>query len=201
MAAIKICGLTRPCDIDFVNELKPEYIGFVFAPSKRQVSVSQAKELIQQVSYSQCVGVFVNETPQRICQIATQSDLDIIQLHGDETQEDIDYIKANSLCLVWKALRLRNQNDLNQLNQLHPDRFLLDSFHEDAYGGSGKRMDERLLQNVNTKELILAGGIDIHNVKELLAYHPFAIDVSSGVETNHVKDYGKIKQLIREVRT
>lgn len=87
------------------------------------------------------------------------------------------------------------------MKQLHPDRFLLDSFQKDTHGGTGQRIKKELLNHIDTSNVILAGGINYHNIKEILAYQPYAIDVSSGVETNGVKDPFKIKQLIREVRT
>lgn len=200
MVRFKICGLTRACEIDAINQLKPEYIGFVFAPSKRQVTISQAKDLISKTTYSQCVGVFVNEDLQKICEIAKETKLHVIQLHGEETQKDIDDIKTHTGCEVWKALRIAEVDDFQQLKQLHPDRFLLDSFQKDVYGGSGKCIDDALLKQIDTTSLILAGGIDATNIKRILAYHPYAIDVSSGVETDGVKDKEKIKRIIQEVR-
>lgn len=199
MVPIKICGLKRPGDITIINEARPAYAGFVFAPSKRQVTTQQAQELIAMLQDVRSVGVFVNEDVEKIRWIASLVHLDIIQLHGEECDEDIQYLRQSTQCKIWKALRIDSMDDLSCMKQLHPDRFLLDSFHKDAYGGTGKRIKTELLDQIDTHKVILAGGINIDNIHEIMAYHPYAIDVSSGVETNGVKDPFKIKQLIREV--
>lgn len=201
MVPIKICGLKRPSDIITINETRPEYAGFVFAPSKRQVTPQQAQELISMLQDVRSVGIFVNEKKETIRAIAAWVHLDIIQLHGDESETEVQYLRQYTGCEIWKALRIDTADDLNQMKQLHPDRFLLDSFHKEAYGGTGNRIKTEVLTSIDTRKVILAGGININNIHEVLAHHPYAIDVSSGVETNGVKDPFKIKQLIREVRT
>lgn len=201
MVPIKICGLKRACDITIINEMKPEYAGFVFAPSRRNVTINQAKELIAMLHDVRSAGVFVNENVDTICHIAEAVHLDIIQLHGEESEAEIQYLKHVTRCEIWKALRIGTMEDLILMKQLHPDRFLLDSFQKDTHGGTGQRIKKELLNHIDTSNVILAGGINYHNIKEILAYQPYAIDVSSGVETNGVKDPFKIKQLIREVRT
>lgn len=201
MVPIKICGLKRANDIAIINECKPEYAGFVFAPSRRNISIDLAKELIAMLHGVRSAGVFVNENIGTICHIAESVHLDIIQLHGEESEAEIQYLKHATSCEIWKALRIGTIEDLILMKQLHPDRFLLDSFQKDAHGGTGQRIKKELLNHVDTSNVILAGGINNSNIKEILAYKPYAIDVSSGVETNGIKDPFKIKQLIREVRT
>lgn len=200
MVPVKICGMRRLEDIQFINELQPEYIGFIFAPSKRQVTPDTAKELINKVKKAACVGVFVNERLENIVQIADNCNLDVIQLHGSETQEDILFLKEHTHCAIWKALRLRNHEDLSLIKQLTPDRFLLDSFHETMAGGSGRQIHLDLLKDIDVREHFIAGGIHAGNVNNMLALHPYGIDVSSGVEINGYKDYYKIKELLKEVR-
>lgn len=192
--------MRREEDIHMINELQPDYIGFIFAPSKRQVTPSQAKALIDQTNSSLCVGVFVNEKKEMIRDIADYCQLDVIQLHGDETDEDIQWLKQHTTCTVWKALRLRTTKDHLYLETLHPDRFLLDSFHEDLVGGSGKRIDHQLLEGIDLSKVFLAGGIQINNIQDVVNLHPYGIDVSSGIETNGCKDYNKMKELMEEVR-
>lgn len=200
MVPIKFCGMRREEDICMINEVKPDYIGFIFAPSKRQVTPSQAKILIEQTTVSLCVGVFVNEKKEMIRDIACYCQLDVIQLHGNETDEDIQWLKQHTPCAIWKALRLRGASDHVYLRTLHPDRFLLDSFHENMAGGSGKCIDQQLLKGLDISNVFLAGGIQINNIQEILTLKPYGIDVSSGIETNEFKDYNKMKELIEEVR-
>ena len=200
MVTVKFCGMRRKEDIDMINELKPDYIGFIFAPSKRQVTPEQANMLIEKTASSLCAGVFVNETNEHIRDIAAACQLDIIQLHGDETQADITWLKQHTNCEIWKALRLRSRDDHMHLQILQPDRFLLDSFHEDLVGGSGKRIDHTILAGLDLSNIMLAGGIQLDNIHEILALHPYGIDVSSGIEVNGYKDYQKMKELIEEVR-
>ena len=200
MVKIKICGLTRREDIEAINQLPVDYAGFVFAPSKREVSCAQAKELASLVTYAKKVGVFVNMKVNDILRIAKECALDVIQLHGEEADITIRYLQANCTCEIWKALRIGTRKDLLNMRYYHPDRFLLDAKHEHLYGGSGTAIDETLLQDVNMRNVILAGGINAKNAHEKLKLCPYGIDLSSGVETNGLKDIHKIKQFIEEVK-
>lgn len=201
MVKVKICGLTRVLDIEYVNELKPDYIGFVFANSKRRVSADQALELSRNLSKGiKTVGVFVNEDINTVREVAEKVKLDILQFHGEE---DMAYINSFKDYEVWKALSIRSKEDLLNLDKYTDLRFLLDSKIEGVRGGSGRTFDWNILKNLSFhRQIVLAGGLSCDNIQEAIKLvKPFAVDVSSGVESQAVKDYKKIKEFIGKVRS
>ena len=200
MVKVKICGLTRGLDIKYVNELRPDYIGFVFTHSKRRASDEKALELSKNLSRNiKTVGVFVNEDINKVREIATKVKLDILQFHGDE---DMNYINSFKDFEVWKALSIRSKDELLDLDKYGGVRLLLDSKIEGLRGGSGKTFDWNILKDLKlSKNIVLAGGLNCENIMEAIRLvRPFAVDVSSGVESLGVKDYRKIKEFIGKVR-
>ena len=191
---IKICGLTRKEDIAIVNKYKPDYIGFVFARSKRQVELSTAKELKGLLHKSiKTVGVFVDADLRLAIQIANEGILDLIQLHGAETEAYIRELKKQTNIGIIKAVRADELEDTRI--DTAADYILLDSG-----AGSGKVFDWNRTIICN-KPLFLAGGLDAENVSEAIRkVKPFAVDVSSGVETDCKKDSEKIRKFIEESR-
>ncbi|HWT74434.1 MAG TPA: phosphoribosylanthranilate isomerase [Mobilitalea sp.] len=202
MSKIKICGLSRPADIDMVNKVLPDYIGFVFAQSRRQVSEATARELKAMLSDQiQAVGVFVNAAPKTIISICKAGIIDIIQLHGDEDEEYISSLKALVSKPIMKAVRVRSTEDILETAKLTCDYLLLDAYKEDQYGGSGETFDWTVITKTS-KPFFLAGGINTGNVEHALSLaNPYCIDVSSGVETDGFKDYDKIKDIVAKVRS
>lgn len=201
MAMIKICGLTRKVDIEAANEARPDYIGFVFARSRRQVDEEQAKALKACLNPSiKAVGVFVNEEMARIIRLCHSGVIDLIQLHGDE---DEDYIQALKSCVtnpVIKAVRVKDAGDIRQALALSCDYLLLDAWHEDQYGGMGRTFDWSLIPEIN-KPFFLAGGIHSGNILQAIEKcRPYGIDVSSGVETAGLKDPEKIREIVALAR-
>lgn len=196
MVKIKICGLNRSEDIHAVNLAKPDYIGFVFAESKRCVTPAQAQSLRYMLDADiLAVGVFLNQKIEYIMQIVHAGTIDLIQLHG---QEDIDYInqlRQMTDLPVIKAVSITQAGDAQQAEQLPVDYLLLD--YKDA--GSGQSFDWNQIGIIH-KPFFLAGGINVDNVDKALKYQPFALDTSSGVETNGCKDLDKIIQLVRRIR-
>ena len=196
---VKMCGIRREEDAAYANEVCPDYVGFVFADSPRQVSVEEAvrfrKDLRKEI---RCVGVFVNETPEKIAEIAVRVPLDAVQLHGDETEEDIR--KLRSLCdkEIWKAARVKSAEDIQKVQMLPADRILLDSFSKEAYGGTGRTIRLDILKEAEiTKPYFLAGGLNTENLKDILdEIHPEGIDISSGIETDGYKDLEKMKKIM-----
>lgn len=194
---IKLCGLTRPADIEAANELMPDCIGFVFAPkSKRHVTKAQAKELKALLDPSiKAVGVFVNESPDVIVQLAKDGILDAVQLHGNE---DASYIAAlrNHLDIpILQAIRIRTAADAETAQGSTADSVLLD-----AGAGTGTAFDWSLIASV-TRPYFLAGGLTPENVSDaILALHPHGVDVSSGIETNGRKDKEKMAAFVAAVR-
>lgn len=200
---IKMCGLRRPEDIIYANECIPDYIGFVFAESKRKVSAQKAQELGKQLDPSiKEVGVFVNEAAENLISEAWQSGIDIIQLHGDEDREYIEKVKWQTGKEIWKAVRVRTAEDIQKAMELPADKLLLDSFSEDSYGGTGKVMDFDVLRQADIhKPYFIAGGLTIDILPGILEdTEPYGIDISSGIETGGVKDRDKMIRVIQFVR-
>ena len=198
MTKIKICGLTRPCDIDAVNVAKPDYIGFVFADSRRKVTPQQAAELRQRLNPCiTSVGVFVNEAIEDIISLAESGVIDVIQLHGDEDEEYITQLKMQTDKLIIKAISVQQKGDVQKWLQTTADYLLLDS----KGGGTGRTFDWNLLGDDLVKPFFLAGGLGFDNIEEALnRIKPFAIDVSSGAETDGFKDAEKIDRLVELCR-
>jgi phosphoribosylanthranilate isomerase len=204
MTSVKICGLRRAEDVDYVNEAKPDYIGFIFAKSKREIDGITARELSSRlIPEIKKVGVFVNRDIEELLEIARLAKLDIVQLHGEESEDYIEKIPEKYR--VWKAIRVRDSDDIelaeyySRLEKV--EGVLLDAYHESEYGGSGESFDWNLIKEGNFKKLILAGGLDSDNVKDAISKaDPDTVDVSSGVETEGYKDFEKIKKFIERVR-
>ncbi|HAA80684.1 MAG TPA: N-(5'-phosphoribosyl)anthranilate isomerase [Thermoanaerobacter sp.] len=200
MVKVKICGLRRKEDIEYANELKPDYVGFVFAKSKRQIEVEQALDLISLLDKEiKTVGVFVNEPVENALKIAQTLNLDVLQFHGDETQDYIDNFKNFT---VWKAIRIKDKEDLEKTKQFKVNSFVFDTLTKNEYGGTGKTFNWKVLKGMELNvPIILAGGLNENNVEEAIRIvNPYAVDVSSGVETEGYKDFKKMKSFIEKVR-
>lgn len=197
MAKIKICGLRRMEDILFANELRPDYVGFVFAESRRKVSEEQAEVFRKALDASiPAVGVFVDQDMDLIAGLINQGVIQMAQLHGKETLEQIRYLQSKTDCPVIKAVRVSGKEDIRKAETLPVDYLLLDSG-----AGSGKTFSWSSIPKDLSKPYFLAGGIDADNagtaIKETQAY---ALDASSSVETDGVKHKKKMEELIRRVK-
>ncbi len=200
---MKICGLSRLADVAMVNLLQPDYIGFVFAPSRRKVTRAQALELKKALSPSiQAVGVFVGEEATQIAKIVEGGIIDVVQLHGDETPEFCALLKQLTPAPIIKVIRVKNERSLENLEDYPCDYFLFDTYSHMAYGGLGKEFDYSFLRkDAIPKPFFIAGGLRPDNVWEpLQKLLPYGVDVSGGVETDGFKNEGKIKQFIKAVR-
>lgn len=197
MTKIKLCGLSRPCDIEYVNELLPEYIGFVFwEKSKRYVTPERAKELRAKLRKEITpVGVFVNETIEETERLVKGGVIDIVQLHGNESEEYIEELRKKVSCPIIKAFLIKGEEDVKKANDSKADFVLLDSGL-----GTGKTFDHSLLRGIN-RPYFLAGGLTPENVgtavKELM---PLAVDASSSLETEGFKDKEKMTAFVKAVR-
>ena len=197
MTKIKLCGLFRPCDIGAANELKPDYIGFVFAPkSKRYVTPEKAMELKQMLLPEiQSVGVFVNEKPETVVKLLQDGTIDIAQLHGAEDEEYIIQLRQLTDKPIIKAFRIETASDIEKALQSTADYLLLDSG-----AGTGTVFDWKLIQNIK-RPYFLAGGLDADNAAEAVnTLRPYALDVSSGIETSGLKDKSKMAAFVSAVR-
>lgn len=196
MARIKICGLMRAEDIEAVNKYRPDYVGFVLAPSKRRVSAQDVRRMSAKLEPSiQRVGVFVDEDREMLAKIAENGIIDIIQLHGHEPEEDIVWLKARTKAAVIKAVSVRTGEDIEANRHSVADYLLLDN----GAGGTGSTFDWSTLENIK-RPFFLAGGLNASNIEEALKYNPYCVDVSSGVETAGRKDAAKIQKIIDIVR-
>lgn len=204
MCRIKICGIQRVEDVDYINRCLPEYAGFIFAPSRRRVDVEHARCLIRSMDGRiKKVGVFVNEEVEEVISVAKLCGLDVLQLHGEEAPEQIAVLKDQIDSVeVWKAVRIQGIESMEQLSHYQPDAFLLDSYSKESYGGTGKTFDWSIAARVSEKyRVVLAGGLYSGNVVEARnMVRPYCIDVSSGVETEGYKDDHKIREFIYTAR-
>lgn len=202
MTKIKICGLRREEDVDYVNVCRPNYAGFVFAESKRKVTKEQAKHLRSQLEQGIVpVGVFVNETIDTIAELVEEGVIEVIQLHGDETESYIEALRWRvGNTKIIKAVRVASKEDVTDCEMTIADYLLFDSRTLEGYGGTGKQFDWKLIAQIQ-KPFFLAGGIHTENVEEAIKMtRPFAVDVSSSVETNGYKDRDKIIEIVEKVR-
>ncbi|HBB28172.1 MAG TPA: N-(5'-phosphoribosyl)anthranilate isomerase [Clostridiales bacterium] len=198
MVKIKICGLSRECDIDFANEAKLDYVGFVFANSRRKITKEQAYILKKKLNSDiKTVGVFVNEDINFILELLNENIIDIIQLHGHEDEKYMLELKRKTDNPIIKAITVDKKDFISNFSTTFADYLLLDS----GAGGTGVKFDWNLLDKEIKKPFFLAGGIDAENVEQAIKLiNPFAIDTSSGVETNGYKDRYKILDIVRRVK-
>ena len=197
MTKIKVCGIKRPCDIDMVNELMPDYVGFVFAKnSKRYISPDEAKLLRGRLNREiTAVGVFVNEKIEVVTELLQNGTIDIVQLHGSEDEAYISKLKEKTGCRIIKAFCIKEKEDITAANLSTADYILLDSG-----SGSGECFEWSYIKAVN-RPYFLAGGLNPYNVENAIErLSPFAVDVSSGLETEGLKDKEKMTAFIEAVR-
>ena len=185
-----------------MNRFLPDYCGFIFARSPRQITAQTASELIRHLDHRVTpVGVFVNVSADNIAETAARTGIRTVQLHGDE---DASYIKHLRQCCplpVWKAIRVKDRSSLKGISSFGADRYLLDAYSKTAYGGMGISFDWKLLEGISGSQIILAGGLNLTNIdKAIDTVHPFMIDLNSGVETAGKKDEEKIKAILEHIR-
>ena len=198
MVKIKICGLRRLEDVEIVNEYKPDYVGFVFADSKRKVSHEIARKMKSNLSSDIIsVGVFVDAPQDEILELFNDDIIEVAQLHGMEDEDYINNLKenTNNELKIIKAIEMSEDKDLSKYDNSSADYLLLDSGK-----GSGKTFDWQLIRTDLKKEFFLAGGINSENVKKAIEeFNPYAIDLSSSLETDGYKDENKIKDIMEAI--
>lgn len=197
MTQIKLCGLFRPKDIATANALAPDYIGFVFAAkSPRCVTPEKARELKRLLSPRiKAVGVFVNAPVEQVAQLLREGIIDMAQLHGSEDEAYIKALRKLAARPLIKACRISGATDIAAAEKSSADHVLLDSG-----AGSGEVFDWELLRQLN-RPYFLAGGLEPTNVRAAIKkLRPYAVDVSSGIETNGQKDKSKMAAFVAAVR-
>lgn len=200
---LKICGIRRLEDINYLNQYAPDYAGFILSkPFWRYVSPEQMQLLHENLNPNiKRVGVFVNPHLEEILNYAKF--LDIIQLHGEESENLIRNIKKQTELEIWKAVRVQNAEDIYYADKLPVDKLVLDSFLASSHGGTGTVANWNLIAENKPKKLFfLAGGISENNLAEAINFiQPYGIDVSSSVETEKCKDLHKISKLVQNIRS
>lgn len=197
MTKVKMCGLSRMEDIEYANEVLPEFIGFVFAPkSRRYVSFEQAKKLRGELDYRiAAVGVFVDEDIENIVRLVKGEVIDMVQLHGSEDNAYIAKLREMAEVPIIQAFKIIDSYDAESAVLSDADFVLLDSGM-----GTGKTFDWSLIKSIN-RPYFLAGGISPENAAQAVErFSPYAIDASSSLETDGVKDLSKMTALARAVR-
>lgn len=197
MTKIKLCGLRREEDIDIANEIAPDYVGFVFAKkSKRYVTPENAAVLRSRLSGGIIpTGVFVNEKPETIAELAERNIIEAVQLHGNEDNEFIERLRTLTDCTIIQAFIIKSEADIETANKSAADYILLDSGK-----GSGEVFDHTLIKGI-TRPYFLAGGLTPENAASAIEMlHPFGADASSSLETDGFKDKEKMAAFARAIR-
>ncbi|MBI4846368.1 MAG: phosphoribosylanthranilate isomerase [Candidatus Omnitrophica bacterium] len=200
---VKICGITNITDARNAVNLGVDALGFVFAPSPRKISVSSACKIIKTLPvFTIKVGVFVNENKDKVLNVLRRCKLDVLQFHGEESDKYCAFFQK--YCKIIKAIRLKNSDSLEKISEYkHVDAILLDSYDKNYYGGTGKTIPHKLLKSLKYKKpIIVAGGIRANNVRTIIkSFMPYAIDVSSGIETSPgKKSLRQIRDLMQKVK-
>lgn len=213
MQKIKLCGMMKPCDIEYANRVKPDFVGFIFANTRRKISAAQAKQFREALDAEiPAVGVFVNEDISVITSLMQNGCIDLIQLHGEE---DADYIRRlREVCdvPVIKAVKVQTVEQIRQAAALPVDYLLLDTYRKGVLGGTGEAFDWELLREAKAaagdaaegelfgKPYFLAGGLHAGNLREAAALGSYGLDISSGIETDGSKDFTKMVEVMELVR-
>ncbi len=197
---IKLCGMFRECDIDYVNEARPDFIGFIvmFPKSHRNIDLETALRLKKRLSPEiKSVAVSVNAPPERLAEFAKSGAAELLQLHGDEDEDYIAELRGRTNVPLIKAVKVTSADDIERAQALDVDFLLLDSGT-----GSGRTFDHSLIDKKRiTKPFFLAGGLTPANVRQAaLDVQPFAVDMSSGIETDKVKDREKMLAAVEAIR-
>ena len=198
MTRIKFCGLSRACDIVAANELMPDYIGFVFAPKSRRYVDEKKAAALRALLHPDilAVGVFVKEETDFIARLLQEGVIDIVQLHGNENESYLEALREKTDKPVIQAFGADSGETVRKAKNSQADFILFDS----AGGGTGQIFDWNVLAGVK-RPYFLAGGLNAENAEEAVrALHPYAVDVSSGIETNGVKDREKMRKFAAAVR-
>ena len=199
---VKICGMTQLKDAEFAVEQGADAVGFVFyKKSPRAVTMKTVKEIISKLPpLVDTVGVFVNESVDRVNKIADYCGLDLVQLHGDESPAFCRKIRRR----VIKAFRVKDLQSIKQLEKYPVSGFLLDTFSDNLHGGTGKTFDWNLaLPAKKIGPVILAGGLTPRNIRQAVSQvRPYGVDVCSGVEKSPgVKDLEKVRAFLKNIRS
>ena len=197
---IKLCGMFRDCDINYANEAKPDYVGFIlgFPKSHRNIDAETAQRLRSRLDTGiKAVGVFVNSPETTCAEYANCGIIDVIQLHGDEDADFIRRLRELTGAPIIKAAKIRTPEDIGRVQALGADYVLLDNGT-----GTGEMFDHSLLDGAEIRQpFFLAGGLTPENLRQAAeSVRPYCVDLSSGVETDRLKDREKMLEAVRVIR-
>ena len=197
MVKVKICGICHEVEIGIMNELVPDYVGFVFVQKSRHFIAPEHAGLLRSKLRQgiKSVGVFSNASLKTVAMCVETAGLSMVQLHGNETAEYIAALREYIKIPIMKVFKIQKPIDAEKATYSTADYVMLDG----GNAGDGKTFDWSLLGNVRRK-FFLSGGLTPENVTEALSLQPFAVNVSSGVESNRIKDYKKVMKFIAAVR-
>lgn len=184
MTMVKVCGITNVADARVAAEAGADAVGFIFAESPRRMSAEEARGISIALPENVLkVGVFVNAPPEEVLRVATEAGLDMAQLHGDETPETVAAVRAGGFP-VMKAIRVRNPDDLANVERFDADLLLLDAYSEKARGGTGERFDWGVAKSLKGHgNIVVSGGLTPENVREAMDFFgPYGVDASSSLE-------------------
>ncbi|MBR0141789.1 MAG: phosphoribosylanthranilate isomerase [Ruminococcus sp.] len=190
MTKIKMCGMCRIEDIEYANKILPEFVGYIFAEKSRRFITPEKAESFTEILDNRInpVGVFVNADIEYISDIAERKIINIIQLHGNEDDDYINTLRKKTNLPIIKAFKVKSVDDVENAENSQADMILLDSGE-----GSGELFNHDFLKNIN-RPYFLAGGLNPENVRRIIEkFSPYAVDVSSGIETDKIKDFDKMK--------
>ena len=193
MVIAKVCGITNPEDALTATCSGADAVGLVFAESPRQLSVEQAREIVDALPDGVLkVGVFVDEEPEEVLRIVREVGLDYVQLHGDESPETVTFLRGEGVKVI-KALRVRGAESLVVMDEYEADLFLLDAWSEKARGGTGERFDWELAKSYGGRgNILVSGGLTPENVREAIRFfEPYGVDASSSLEDTPGKKNGE----------
>lgn len=199
MVKVKICGLRRPEDIEAANAAKPDFVGFIFVEgTKRYVTPDLAARFRRDLAADiQTVGVFVNAPIEEIVAVCQAGTIDLVQLHGEEDQVYIEHLKGQVDQDIIKSVAV---GDELVVDPSQADYLLFDSLSP-SRGGSGKVFDWQRVSSYQDKPFFLAGGLGVDNIEEALkVVRPYAVDASSSLETDGVKDPVKMQEFVAKIR-
>ena len=210
---IKLCGMMRDCDIDFANEAQPDYVGFVFADTRRKIDKATARRFKNNLNPGiAAVGVFVDEDPDKVAELLFEGIIDIAQLHGSETASYIKTLRSYVPdCRIIKAVKVQGAEDILQAARLPCDYLLLDTYRQGVLGGTGETFAWELIREAQKdqeegsarifgKPYFLAGGLNMENIEAAAGLSPYGVDLSSGIETDGAKDKDKMIEIVRRIR-
>ncbi len=184
MTMVKVCGITNVADARVAAEAGADAVGFIFAESPRKVGTEEARRISIALPENVLkVGVFVNAPSEEVLRTAAEAGLDMVQLHGDETPETVAAVRAGGLP-VMKAIRVRNVDDLADVERFDADLLLLDAYSEEARGGTGERFDWEVAKSLKGRgNIVVSGGLAPENVREAVDFfEPYGVDASSSLE-------------------